>query len=80
MFGVRYKQVISPETGMLCRKCGNVKPGVKRELMDRLMAGETLTTAELTAVTSVGDVCACTQILAYPPPAINWSCAWPRWW
>ena len=65
---------------MWCRKCGNIKPGAKRELMDRLMIGESLTTDELSAITSVGDVCGCTQILAYCPPAINWSCGWPRWW
>jgi len=80
MFGVRYKQVISPETGMRCRKCGNIKPGKRQEMMDRLMLGETLTTEELEAITTVADPCACTQIYAFCPPAINWSCDWPRFW
>ncbi len=80
MFGVRYKQVISPETGMRCRKCGNIKPGKRREMMDRLMLGETLTTEELEAITTVADPCTCTQIYAFIPLGINWSCGWPPWW
>ena len=66
--------------GMRCRKCGNVKPKVVRELMDRLMKGDTLTTEELMAIQTVGDPCSCTQIYTFIPLGINWSSVNPRWW
>jgi len=74
--------VIAPDVGMRCRKCGKYKPGKIQELMQRLLAGDSLTTEELVALQRSDDdvTCSCTQIYAFIPHAINWSCSSPRGW
>ena len=48
--------------------------------MDRLMKGESLSTADLRALQMDAGTCSCTQIYAFIPLGINWSSSNPRWW
>lgn len=73
--------VIAPDVGMRCRKCGKYKPDAINDLMQRLLAGDNLTTDQLVALQRSDDgYCSCTQIYAFVPHAVNWSCSRPRWW